>query len=45
LTGVCRRRFDVSAARRISWSPIVRTSFAWVANCGDLASAVSRVLR
>jgi len=38
LTGILSRRFDVSAARRMSASPIVRTSLALALNCGELGS-------
>ena len=39
-TGVCSSRFDVSAALRMSASPMLRTLAAWVANSGDRVWAV-----
>ena len=35
LTGVFSSRLEVSAARRMSWSPMVRTFAAWAENSGD----------
>ncbi len=39
LTGVLSSRFDVSAACRMSTSPMVRTSVAFAANSGDRGAA------
>ena len=34
-TGVLSSRLEVSAALRMSWSPMLRTLLAWAANSGD----------
>ena len=44
-TGVCSSRFEVSAALRMSASPMVRTLLAWAANSGDRVWVVVRACR
>ena len=45
LTGDCSSRLEVSAARLMSTSPMVRTSVALAANSGERGAAVSSASR
>ena len=44
-TGACSSRLEVSAAFRMSASPMLRTLAAWAANSGDRVCAVSSAFR